>query len=164
MRLLTAVCLFALLSVSGGVASGSEKRGDVPLSDCAVVFERFGRIRLPANAKATSRALRDARWLSRAVVWQQTELAGWIPIKHDLGPPGGVYVVSLSPSLSQDISGYHIYFHTTRVLSGDAATGVRDFFAGHAAPDILIDEYALCYPDGRILHVDPKSRRTFPSP
>ena len=76
--------------------------------------------------------------------------------------PGGVYVVDLSPSLSSDIAGYRIYFHTTRVLSRDAAAGVRGFFAGHAAPDILIDEYALCYPDRRILCVDQKSRRMTP--
>lgn len=162
MRLLTAVCLFAALFLSVSVASASPRRGAVPLSQCAVVFERFGQIRPPADAKAASRALKDTRWLSRAVVWQQTILAGWIPIKHDLGPPGGVYVVDLSPSLSSDIAGYRIYFHTTRVLSGDAAAGVRGFFAGHAAQDILIDEYALCYPDRRILRIDQKSRRMTP--
>jgi hypothetical protein len=161
-RLLTAVCLFASLFLSESVASAFPKRRAVSLSQCAVVFERFGQIRPPADSKAASRALRDTRWLSRAAVWQQTVLAGWTPIKHDLGPPGGVYVVDLSPSTSSNIAGYRIYFHTTRVLSGGAAAGVRGFFAGRAAQDILIDEYALCYPDRRILCVDQKSRRMSP--
>jgi hypothetical protein len=159
-RLLTVICLFAFLFSAS--AASARKRGDVPLSERATVFERFSHIRVPADSKAVSRALKDIRWLSRAVVWQQTALAGWIPMKHSIGPPGAVYVVELSPSVSQDVAGYWIYFHTTRVLSGDAAAGVRDFFAGHAAPDILIDEYSLVYPDRRILAVDPNRRKLFP--
>ena len=159
MRLSTAACLFALLFVSTAAASASREQGNVPLSQCTVVFERFAQIRLPADTNRVSQALKDTRWLRRAVASQLTVLAGWIPMKHDFGPPGGVYVVELSPSLSQDIAGYHLYFHTNRVLSGEVATGVRDFFAGHAAANILIDEYSLCFPDGRILSVDGKSRR-----
>ena len=159
MRLLTAICLFGFLYVSVSAAS-AHKRGDVPRSQAAIVFERFSHIRVPADSKAVSRSLQDIHWLSRAVVWQQTVLAGWIPMKHSIGPPGAVYVVELSPSISQDVAGYWIYFHTTRVLSGDAA-GVREFFAGHAAPDVLIDEYSLCYPDRRILSVDANRRKVF---
>jgi hypothetical protein len=118
---------------------------------------------VPADAKAALRALKDTRWLSRTVVYQQTFLAGWIPISSGLGPPGGVYVTDLSPSVSLHRVGYRIYVHTTRAFSGDAAAGICTFLAGHAAPAILIDEYALCYPDGRILHVNRKSRRVIPS-
>jgi hypothetical protein len=162
MRLLPVVCLFASLFLSVSVASASPRRGSVPRSQCAAILERFAQIRPPADAKATARALKDIHWLSRAVVWHQTALAGWLPLKHSIDPPGGVYVVDLNPSLTSDIAGYRIYFHTTRVLPGDPAAGVRGFFAGHGAPDILIDEYALCYPDRRILSVDPKSRRMSP--
>ena len=159
MRLPAAVCLFVSISV----ASASPKHGDVPLSQCAAVFERFGHIRLPADAKAALRALTDTRWLSRSVVYQQTVLAGWIPISSGLGPPDAMYVIELSPSVSLRRVGYRIYLHTTRAFSGDAAAGIRSFVEGRAEPEILIDEYALCYPDGRILHVDRKSRRMIPS-
>ena len=162
-RLPAVVWLFASVLFPISVASASPKHGDVPLSECAAVFERFGHIRLPADTKAALRALKDTRWLSRAVVYQQTILAGWIPILSGLGRPGGVYVIDLSPSVSLHKVGYRIYVHTTRAFSGDAAVGIRTFLAGRAAPEIVIDEYALCYPGGRILHVDRKSRRMTPS-
>jgi len=163
MRVPSAVCLFASLFVSISVASASPEQCDVPLSQCAAVFERFGQIRLPADGKAALNALKDTRWLSRTVVYQQTFLAGWIPISSGLGPSGGVYVIDLRPSNSVHRAGYRIYVHTTRAFSGGAAAGIRTFFAGRAAPEILLDEYALCYPDGRILHVNRKSRRVIPS-
>src|SRR5438445_3897568 len=100
MRFPSAVCLFAPLIGSITVASASPRDGDVPLSQCATVFERFGHIRLPADAKAALHALKDTRWLSRTVVYQQTFLAGLIPMSSSLGPPGGVYVIGLSPSVS----------------------------------------------------------------
>ena len=162
-RLPVAVCFFgSLIGSSIFAASASPKHGDIPLSQCAVVFERFGHIRLPADTKAVSRALGDNRWINRAVIYQQTILAGWIPIRHGLGPPGGVYVIALSPSVSTHNSGYRIYLHTTRAFPGDAATGIRAFVTGRSAPDLRIEEYALCYPDNHFLLVDLNSRRITP--
>ena len=57
-RLLVAVCWFSSFAASSiWAAPASPKHGDVPLSQCAVVFERFSHIRLPADTKAMSRAL-----------------------------------------------------------------------------------------------------------
>lgn len=136
--------------------------GDVPLPECAAVFDRFSHLRLPADTKAVSRALGDSGWTSRAVIFQQTGLGGWIPIRSNLDPPGGVYVIRLSPPVSSNISGYTIYFHTTRAFAGDAPTGLQSFLAGRSAPNIRIDEYALCYPDNHYLLVDLRSRRITP--
>src|SRR3989442_5253822 len=139
-RYLVAVCLFgSFAAASIWAAPASPKHGDVPLSQCAVVFERFSHIRLPADTKAVSRAVGDSHWLSRAVTYQQTILAGWIPIRHSLGPPGGVYVIDLSAPVSSHIAGYRIYLHTTRVFPGGVATGIRAFVSGRSAPDIRID-------------------------
>jgi hypothetical protein len=145
------------------VASADPKHGEVPRSECATVFEQFARIQPPADSKALSHALKDIRWISRAVVYQQTILAGWIPISHGLGPPGGVYVMDLSRPVSRHNAGYRIYFHTTRAFPGHVATDVRAFLAGRTPRDIRIDEYALCYPNGRFLLVDVKSRRMTPA-
>ena len=162
-RLLVAVCWFSSFAASSiWAAPASPKHGDVPLSQCAVVFERFSHIRLPADTKAMSRALGDSGWISRAVTYHQTILGGWIPIRHGLGPPGGVYVIALSPSVSPHNAGYRIYLHTTRAFPGDAATGIRAFVIGRSAPDIQIDEYALCSPDNHFLLVDLNSRRITP--
>ena len=104
-RYLVAVCLFgSFAAASIWAAPASPKHGDVPLSQCAVVFERFSHIRLPADTKAVSRALGDNRWINLAVIYQQTILAGWIPIRHSLGPPGGVYVIDLSAPVSSHIA------------------------------------------------------------
>jgi hypothetical protein len=143
------------------VAAASPKAGDIPRSECAVVFERFGQIRPPADAKAVAYALKDIRWLARAAVDQVTFMAGWIPMSHSLGPPGALFVIGLRPAVSHKDIGYRIYLHTTRTFSGDAATGLRAFLAGRAGPDVFVDEYTLCYPDGRILGVDAKSRKSF---
>ena len=154
--------VWLLVACNMSVASAFPKDGDVPSSQCATVFERFGHIRLPADASAVSRALKDSRWLSRAVVVQQTILAGRIPIEHDLRPPGGVFVIGLRPAVSQKDAGYRIYLHTARTFSADTAMGLRAFLAGRATPGMVIDEYSLCYPDGRILHVNGKLRRMIP--
>jgi hypothetical protein len=87
------------------------------------------------------------------VVFQQTVLAGWIPIEHTLGPPGAVYGIELSPSVSQKNAGYRIYLHATRAFTGDGAMELRASLAGSGPRDVQIDEYALCYPDTRFLHV-----------
>src|SRR6266567_26115 len=105
-RLPVAVCLFgSFVGSSLCAASASPKHGDVPLSQCAVVFDRFRHLRLPAGAKAVSHTVKDTRWISHALIYQQTILAGWIPIEHNLGLPGAVYVIELSPSVSQKNAG-----------------------------------------------------------
>ena len=72
-------------------------------------------------------------------------------------------MIGLSPSVSRQNAGYHIYIHITRAFPEDTPASLRAFLMGHAAADIKMDEYALCYPDGRIFHVDTKSRNMFPS-
>jgi hypothetical protein len=148
------------------IATGWEgpNTGRVSPAEAGKVFEQFARIRLPADARSLSHALKDASWVGRAAFYHQTGLGGRIPIWADLDPPGGVYVIGLSPSVSMQNSGYHIYIHVTRAFPEDTPARLRAFLMGHAAVYIKMDEYALCYPDGRVLHVDPKSRRTFQSP
>jgi hypothetical protein len=166
LRLAHQFAIWVALSIVIGrmnVAAAFPKDGDVPASQCVTAFKRFGLIRLPADASAVSRALKDSRWLSRATVDQIIFLAGWIPIEHSPRPPGSVFTIVLRPAVSQKNAGYRIYLHTTRIFSGDAAMGLRAFLAGHATPGMFIDEYALCYPDGRILHINGKSRRMIPS-
>jgi hypothetical protein len=164
-RLPVALFLFGSLFASPVYAAlASTKHGNVPLSQCSVVFEQFSHIQLPADTKAVSHALKDTRWSSRAVAYQQTFLAGWIPLFHNLGPPGGVFVIELSPPISQQNSAYRIYLHIMPNFSREPLTGIRDFLASQAGAQIRMDEYALCYPDSRILHVDPKSRRMWQSP
>jgi hypothetical protein len=143
-------------------ASVNEKHGDVPPNICATVFAQFARIQPPADTKAVSHALKDTRWLTHAVVYQQTALAGWLPMSHHMGPPGGIYVLDLSPDRPPRIPFYRIYLHTTRAFSGDPAIDVRAFLAGHGPRDIRIDEYTLCHPNHRFLTVDTKSRRLTP--
>jgi hypothetical protein len=152
--------LFVVCPIS--VASADPKYGDVPLRECPALLERFARIHPPANAKLVSHALKDSRWLSQAAIDPITFLAGWIPISRSLFQ-GSAFEIELTPTISQHNSGYRIYVHTTRAFPKDAAMGFRAFLAGRASSDIAIDEYALCYPDGRILHVDSESRRMIPS-
>jgi hypothetical protein len=123
------------------------------------VFEQFARINPSADAKSVSHVLKGTSWVGRAALSHQTILAGWIPIEGDLSPPGGVYVIGLSPSVSTHNAGYRIYIHITRAFPKDTSASLRAFLLGHAAADIKLDEYALCHPDGRILHVDTKSRK-----
>jgi hypothetical protein len=157
------VCFVSLSAVcSVSAAWDHPNKGQVPPAEAAKVFDQFARIHPPADAKSVSHALKDASWIGRAALHHQTILAGWIPI-WTLGPPGGVYVIGLSPSVSMKNAGYHIYIHVTRAFPEDTPASLRAFLMGQAATDIKVDEYALCYPDGRILHVDTKSRKMIPS-
>jgi hypothetical protein len=161
-RLPAVTFLLALFLRTPSSVSAAAKHGTVPPSQCATVFERFGHIRVPADAKAASRVLGDIRWLSRAVVYEQTVLAGWIPISHHLGRPGGVFVIELTPSVSQRNAGYRIYAHITSASADDPVRSFRAFLAKNAPPDVQLDECALFYPDTHILHIEPNSRKRIP--
>jgi hypothetical protein len=152
-------------------AESSSPRGRCSRTEAARLFKRFSRILLPANAANVSRTLASSDWISRAEIYHLTFMTGWIPLKHNLSPPGGVFVINLVPPTSQRDAGYSIYVHTTadsaiRESLGKtdaAAISLRHFLAGDAPSNVKIDEYALCYPDGRILHVLPDSRKMMPS-
>jgi hypothetical protein len=137
--------------------------------EAASIFERFSRINPPADAKAVFRALGDPAWTGRAEISHQTILGGWIPIQGSMSPPGGVYVIRLISGKSRDDAGYRIYVHVTAVFPGEdqerggPSPGFCRFLAGDAPPEVKIDEYALCYPNTRILHVLPGSRVMLPS-
>jgi len=158
------VCLVSLSAVcSVSAAWDHPNKGQVPPAEAAKVFEQFARIHPPADAKSLSQALKDTSWIGRTALYHQTILGGWIPLRADLAPPGGVYVIGLSPSVSMQNAGYHIYIHITHAFPEDTPASLRAFLMGHAAADIKMDEFALCYPDGRMLHVDTKLRKMFPS-
>ena len=166
----TIISLVLLAASSASAAQPAAEHGHVPRTQSALVFERFSRIHVPADAGAISRALGDSTWINQAAIWHVTFLAGLIPIDHSLSPPGGVFAIDLNAPKSLHNAGYAIYLHTTADFpeargKPDAANviALRRFFAGDAAPNIKIDEYALCYPDGRILHVSPHSRKMMPS-
>jgi hypothetical protein len=168
---LLAACLIAVDDLHaaqiGWPAELASKRNQLSLKQAAGLFERFGRLRLPANAREVSRTLGDSTWMSRAWIYQQIWLAGWIPIEHSLSPPGGVFAIRLTPPLAFNDGGYTIYVHTSadfpREKGSDASRAFRRFLIGIAPRGVNIDEYALCYPDGRILHVLPNSRKMMPS-
>jgi hypothetical protein len=162
-RFLVAVCLVGSFGATATYAvPASPQYGDVPLPQCTIAFERFSHLPLLADTNAVARAIGDSSWASRASIRQVTFMAGWIPMRNSLGPPGAIYEIILSPPLSSHIAGYRIYLHTTRVIPGDAAKGIRAFFSGRSAADIRIDEYSLCFPDNHFLSVDLNSRSITP--
>ncbi len=169
----SAVSLAAYLAiVSVAIASVQPKHGQLSPKESALVFERFSHVHVPADANAVSRALGDSAWISRSSINRINFIAGFVPIEHNLFPPGGIFVVELTKPTSLHNSGYHIYLHTTADFPGEhrhslmdnfGVITLRGFLAGQSASNVKIDEYALCYSDGRILHVLPHSRRMMPS-
>jgi hypothetical protein len=161
-------CCFAFLFRS--VLFASPEHGQVSATRSAQLFERFSRLNPPIDAAVVARTLGDKSWIRRAAMTRYTFLTGFIPLRHSLISPGSVFVVELTAPTSSNNQGYIICLHTRaafpREERGDwnhqnpPAAGLRHFLAGRAPAHIKIDEYSLCYPDGRVLNVLPGSRRS----
>jgi hypothetical protein len=162
----TIVSLVLFTASSLSAAQPAAGHGHVPRTQSGLVFERFSRIHVPAAAAAVSRALGDSTWINQAAIHHVTFIAGWIPIEHDLSPPGGVFAVDLNAPKSLHNAGYVMYIHTAADFpeargkgDADGVIALRRFFAGNAPRNVKIDEYSLCYPNGRVLHVLPHLRK-----
>ncbi len=125
----------------------------VPDDRCLAVFSLFKDFIKPGSTPREIQAvLTDARWLNQADLRGIYILAGWIPVRtHHRGTEFVIEVLpKIKPSTGRPPNcGYHIYVALSGVESEESAYAI---LTGQPTDDAqaVLDEFALCYPDGRI--------------
>jgi hypothetical protein len=138
-----------------------------PDQRCLAIFSLFQQfVKSASTPSDISAALTDTRWLEKTNIHGFYVLSGWIPVNTDFGTDMP-FVVAVLPSVKPSTGrppnlGYHIYF----TLAGRASRSEESAFAiltGQANWDTkaLLQEFALCYPDGTIERTTKSGSRKF---
>ena len=112
-------------------------------SEALQVFRCFERLHPPVSSIEARRALGNPAWTARALIWRQTVLGGYIPLRSDF-LSGSSFCVALTEPKGQTPN-YAIWLHTTPDIR--TPQKLRAFFAGDAPDHSRITEFSLCTPD-----------------
>jgi len=107
------------------------------------IFRRFERLHPPFSSTEARQALGDPVWTARALIWPQTMLGGYIPLRSDF-LPGSSFCVALTKPKGQ-AHNYEIWLRTTPDIR--TPQELHAFFGGEAPAHSRITQFSLCDPD-----------------
>ena len=158
---------FCLLTIMlGGCASPLSQRGHVSVVQSAELVRRFEQLKPPFDSRTASGVLGEASWIDRAYFYHYTIVTGFLPL-HSGVSPGTSFLVEFREATSSVEAGYSVCVHVNITLSPllddqSFQRFSREFFSGHSAASVQVDEYTIGYPDGHFINVLPHSRKIYP--
>jgi hypothetical protein len=126
---------------------------ETPDERCLAIFSLFKDFIKPGSTPREIQAvLTDTRWLEPKNLRGFYILLGWIPVQTHQS--GTAFVIEVLPKVKPStgrppMCGYHIYVALSGVHSDESAYATLTGQPTHDT-QVILDEFALCYPDGRI--------------